>query len=378
MGQNNHLIIVAGEASGDTHAAHLVEAIKTINPKITFSGLGGPKMHDAGVELYEDLTKFAVVGFIEVLRHLGTFRKNFSLILKKVKETNAEAVILVDYPGFNLRLAKELKKLNVKVIYYISPQVWAWKESRVKLIREVVDKMIVLFPFEKDFYHKHGLEVSYVGHPLVNAVYAKTPKENILEKLRLSAVKTTVGLLPGSRIKEIKSLLPVMIKSAELLYQENPKLQFIVVRAPGINLSIFEKYLPEKLPIKIFDENFYDGINATDVCMVASGTATLETALLEKPMVVIYKTSLITWAMAKLLIKIPYIGLVNVVAGEEIVPECIQFDASPKKISKTLKEILPPSSRHAAIAQALAQVKHSLGDPGANTRAAQEIIKFLK
>jgi len=377
MGQNNHLIIVAGETSGDNHAAHLVEAIKDLDPKITFSGLGGPKMQTAGVEIYEDLTKFAVVGFVEVLRHLGAFRKAFRLIIEKVKETKASAVILIDYPGFNLRLAKELKKLNIKVIYYISPQVWAWKENRVKLIREVVDKMIVLFPFERDFYHRHGLEVSYVGHPLLSTVCVKTSKENVLEKLGLSPTKTTIGLLPGSRIKEIKSLLPVMIKSAKLLYQENPALQFIIIKAPGIDLELFKKYLPKEFSVRIFDENFYDGINATDACMVASGTATLETALLKKPMVVIYKTSLITWALAKLLIKIPYIGLVNVVAGEKIVPECIQFDATPKEISNTLKEILPPSSRHAAIAQALSQVKHSLGDPGANTRAAREIIKFL-
>jgi len=373
-----HLVLVAGEASGDMHAAHLVEAIKSLDPSITFSGLGGPKMQACGVELYQDLTKMAVVGFWEVLKHYKEIRKAFHLILEKIEATNADAVILVDYPGFNLRLARELKKRNIKVIYYISPQVWAWKEKRVYFVKEHVDKMLVLFPFEKDFYARFGVDVQCVGHPLVDTITVDTPKEKLLEVRNLSKDKLTIGILPGSREKEIETLLPVMLTAAEILSKESPQIQFLVIKAPTITKSSLDASLQNtSITYQIIEDNIYDGMNACDLCMVASGTATLETAILQKPMVVVYKTSLLTWVLAKLFVKIADIGLVNVVAGRRIVPECVQFQATGQKIARELRGIFTNELKIANIKADLKMVKEALGSGGASQRAAEEILNFL-
>ncbi|MDP8264750.1 MAG: lipid-A-disaccharide synthase [Candidatus Aceula lacicola] len=376
--QKNHLIIVAGEASGDAHAACLVNAIKDLDSNVTFSGLGGERMASSGVELYADLTKIAVIGFIEVLKHYSEFKKLFDLILIKARETNAKAVILVDYPGFNLKLAKKLKKMGIKVIYYISPQVWAWNEKRVELIKNVVDKMIVLFEFEKEFYAKKGLDVVYVGHPLVDEAKANETRDSVMEETGLEKSKKTIALLPGSRQKEITRLLPVMINAAKNLYQKNQDLQFLILKASTISDNLLNKYLSKDFPIKILNNRSYDGINASDFCLVASGTATLEVAIFDKPMVVIYKTSFLTWALAKLLIKIPYIGLVNVVAQKKVVPECVQLDATEIKIVSETISILSDPIKTKSIKSDLTKVKNALGAPGASMRAAKEILSSLR
>lgn len=378
MEKQKHLIIVAGEASGDMHAASLVGAIKSLNPNVKFSGLGGGQMQAAGVELYENLVDFAVVGFIEVLKHFGEFKRIFNLILEKVDETKADAVILVDYPGFNLRLARAFKEKNVKVIYYISPQVWAWKENRVKLIQQFTDRMLVLFKFEEQFYAKRKISVDFVGHPLLDTIAVRAPREIFLQMVGFPQNKLTIGLLPGSRQKEVETLLPVMIKAGERLYRDNNKLQFLIMKAPTIAEEWLKTYTEQtSIPIKIVSDQTYDGINACGICMVASGTATLETAILEKPMVVVYKTSLFTWALAKLFVKIPYIGLVNVVAGKKIVPECIQFDARPEKIAAELKAIFSDEIKIAEIKAELKKVRESLGEGGASHRAAEIILQTL-
>ena len=379
MEQSKHLIIIAGEASGDLHASRLVNSLRQLSSKVTFSGLGGPRMQENGVLLYEDLTNFAVVGFFEVLKHLRSFRKIFKMILEKIQQTQPDAVVLVDYPGFNLRLARAIKKISIKtkIIYYISPQVWAWKESRVALIQKVVDQMLVILPFEKEFYARWGMDVEFVGHPLLDSIKLTHRPENFLTSVGLSASNYTIALLPGSREKEIERILPVMLKAAELLYSQNKKIQFLLIQAPTISRPLLEKYAHRfSLPLKLL-EHSYDAVNASQICMVASGTATLETAILLKPMVIVYKTSFLTWILAKLLIKIPYIGLVNVVAGKKIVAECVQFDATPKKISEEIKSIYTNEIKIADIKAELKKVKESLGEPGAGLRAAQVILKIL-
>ena len=373
-----HLVVVAGEASGDMHAAHLIETIKRLDPSITFSGLGGPKMKAAGVDLYEDLTKMAVVGFWEVVKHYKDIKRVFHLLLNKIDKTNLDAVILVDYPGFNLRLARELKKRKIKVIYYISPQVWAWKQKRVHFIKKNVDKMLVLFQFEKDFYADFGINVKFVGHPLIDTIKVHSAKENFLLENNLSPDKLTIGILPGSREKEIENLLPVMLDAAKILDQEFPQIQFLIVKAPTITRSSIEQYLQSRSFIcQIIDDNIHDGVNACDLCMVASGTATLETAILQKPMVVVYKTSLLTWILAKLFVKIADIGLVNVVAGRRIVPECVQFQATGQKIAEEIKNIFTDELKIADMKTNLRSVKESLGPGGASQRAAGEILKTI-
>jgi len=373
-----HILIVAGEASGDIHAAHLVDEIKKLDPEVTFSGLGGIHMKNSGVEIYHDLTKLAVVGFWEVLNHYGEFKKIFDSFLKKAKEIKPACVILIDYPGFNLRLAKKLKEQHIKVIYYISPQVWAWKKNRVHQIKKYVDRMLVIFQFEKDFYASFGMEVDFVGHPLADDIKVTVEKEAFLKGHHLQEYRLTIGILPGSREKEIQRILPVMLKAASALQKNYPMLQFMIVKAPTIDSQlIYEQLSKNEQKIPVIEEDRYNAMHACDLCMVASGTATLETALLLKPMVVVYKTSFLTWALAKLFVKIPNIGLVNVVAGKRIVPECIQQEATGSNIARHLESIFKDEIRIAQIKTGLAEVKRSLDAGGASQKAAKLVLESL-
>lgn len=376
--KNQHIIIVAGEVSGDHHAANLVKSIQSAAPSISFSGLGGKQMANAGVNIYYDLTKIAVVGFWEVLTHYAEFKKVFNLILEKVKETKTKTVILVDYPGFNLRLAKKLKELNVKVIYYISPQVWAWKKNRVFDIQKHIDLMLVLFKFEEEFYKPYQINTVFSGHPLIDQVKATQSREQFLEQENFHPDKITFGILPGSRHKEIERHLPIMLKSAECLYKEFPQSQFLIAQSPTIDDQTMTKYTSAvNFPFKCIQQNHYNLINATNACMVASGTATLEVALLEKPMVVVYKTSFLTWLIAKFFVKVKNIGLVNVVAGKRIVPECIQYEANPAKISSHISKFITNEIYLADIKIDLKKVRTLLGEHGASEKAAGLIIQFL-
>lgn len=370
-------MIIAGEASGDQHGAHLVDELKKSDPSLTFSGIGGQMMKESGVAIDYDLTKIAIIGFLEVLKHYLTFRKAFYGIIKKVKERKPQAVVLIDYPGFNLRLAKKLRGLGVKIIYYISPQVWAWKKNRVYFIKKHIDRMLVIFQFEKAFYAKHGVDVEFVGHPLIDEIKIGFSKQEILSILGLHDYKLTIGLLPGSRPKEIERHLPVMIEAARILLRKYPMTQFVIVKAPTIEEKTLEAYIPPDMKISIWAENPYDGISACDLCMVCSGTATLETAILNKPMVVVYITSWITYTLAKKLVKIPNIGLVNVVADKQIVPECIQQDATGAKIAKELEAIMINEPRILDIKDELFKVKESLGGGGASQRAAGKILEVI-
>jgi lipid-A-disaccharide synthase len=278
-----------------------------------------------------------------------------------------------------LRLAPELKRLGIKVIYYISPQVWAWKENRVEIIRANVDKMLVLFKFEKDFYQKHGLGVEFVGHPLIDDIRIKKSKLDFLHSIGLSDDKLTIGLLPGSRRKEIENLLPPMLEAAQILHYEFPRIQFLLLKAPSISHELLATYSSSyaPLPLKIIDSQTYDGIHASDLCIVASGTATLETAIIGKPMVVVYKTAHLTYWIAKRLVKIPYIAMANVVAGKKIIPECIQGDANGKKIAAELREIFTDEIKIVEIKSELAKVRLSLGEGGAAQRAAEAVLKLI-
>ena len=382
MDSPQHLVIVAGEASGDLHAASLVDAIRSCNPSIHLSGLGGDLMQKSGVELYADLTRHAVVGFWEALKHLIFFKRNFDLILEKISETRASAVILVDYPGFNLRLAREIKNrgIKTKIIYYISPQVWAWKKSRVQLIKKVVDKMLVILPFEKEFYGRWGMAVEFVGHPLLDQVRVTKAPQEVLSSLGLAqGQKDTIALLPGSRQKEIERLLPAMLEAAQILFKDNPRLQFILIKAATVDQSLIERYLGAiPFPLKVVDHDRYNALNAAELCVVASGTATLETAILGKPMVIVYKTSILTWALAKGLVRLPYIGLVNVVAGKKIVPECIQFEATAQKIAAQIQSLYADEIKTQTIKEELRKVKTALGSPRASQRAAVEVLKVIQ
>jgi len=369
-------MIIAGEASGDMRASGLARALKELDPAIRLSGIGGQYMRQAGVECFTDITELAVIGIAEVLKNLSRIKKVFDQTLKQIDTTQPDCVVLVDYPGFNLRLAREIKKRHIKVIYYISPQVWAWREKRVLKIKELVDRMIVLFPFEQDIYSKYEMNVDYVGHPLVDEIIVGKKQTEVLKSIGLSASKTTIGIMPGSRTKEIERHLPCMLEAAQKLFEKNKERQFILLKASSIPLKLIQDQLfsYKHLPLKIYEGPTYDGINAMDAAMVASGTATLETAILKKPMVIIYKTSWLTYCLAKALIKIPYIGLANIVAGKKVVEELIQNDANAVNIANTMETAL----HNPQIVDDLATIKTSLGEPGASQRAARIVLETIK
>jgi lipid-A-disaccharide synthase len=379
MGESQKLLmIVAGEVSGDMRAAEVAEALRALSPSLRLTGVGGERMAHAGVELFANITDLAVIGFVEVVKHYGRIKKVFHQILAEVDKTKPNAVMLVDYPGFNLRLARKLKERKVKVIYYVSPQVWAWKEKRVRTIKEVVDKMLVLFAFEQEFYKKHKMDVEYVGHPLIDEVKSTQKPPDVLRTIGFDPAKPAVGLLPGSRDKEVSRHLPVMLKAAERLYEKDPSRQFMILRASSIPEAALDKYIRAvKVPVKVIAQTGYNELNAMTACMVASGTATLETAILKKPMVVIYKTSWITYVLAKIFVKIKNIGLVNIVAGKPIVAELIQNNATPEKIAAEMEKLLSDPKETARIQKELSKIHAWLGDPGASRRAAKIIAKEI-
>lgn len=381
MEEIKHILIVAGEASGDLHASNLVRAIKDIYPQVEFFGLGGNRLKEQGVNLYFDIVDLAVVGFFEVLKNLKKFQEIFHGLLTEVDRIKPDLAILVDYPGFNLRLAGELKKRGIPVIYYISPQVWAWGENRIKTIKKVVDYMIVVFKFEEELYKKYYIPVSFVGHPLLDIVKPKISKEELFNKLGLNSSNLTFALLPGSRSKEVKTLLPIMLDTAQLIYQYlGNNIQFLILRASTVKEDVFNDILIhyKKLPVYLLSDMTYAGLSSGDFALVASGTATLETALLGIPMVILYKVSFSTWAYLKTIIKIPYIGLVNVVKQEKFIEEFIQYNAKPKRIADYILKTLQDKQKLNKIKQGLSGVTSMLGEKGASLKAAQIIVDFLK
>jgi len=374
------IFIVAGEPSGDLHGANLVKNLKIIDPDLHFYGLGGAKMLSAGVKINFNLAELAVVGFIEVLKNLKVFKKLFNDIIYEVGKIKPKAIILVDYPGFNLRLAKTIKEKYplVKIIYYISPQVWAWNSKRIKLIEKVVDKILVIFKFEEELYKKHNVSVDFAGHPLLDSVKITKERSEFLKIHNLDENKRIIALLPGSRENEIKLNLRIMLKTAGIFSQTNRDYQFIVLKTPELNLSLYQNILNKfKVDAAIIENDTYNGINASDFCLVASGTATLETAIIKKPMFVIYKVKLLTWIIAKLVIKLKFISLANIVAGKKIVPEFLQFRARPEAISREMLSLLSSPSEIEEMMSELSKVKDSLGAKGASEKCAQAINAFL-
>ena len=306
MEKNKLILIVAGEASGDLHAASLARAINAIQPQIKFFGLGGKKVKQEGVDLYFDIVELAVVGLFEVLKNLKKFKEIFSGLLKEVDRRKPDLAILVDYPGFNLRLAAELKKRGIPIIYYISPQVWAWAKARIKTIKKLVDLMLVVFKFEEELYKENSIPVAFVGHPLLDTVKSTLSKEELFKKYSLDVKKFTFALLPGSREKEVKLLLPVMLDTAKIIHGQKPDSQFLILRSSTVRHEIFNRITAHyQLPIVMLSDMTYDGISASDFALVASGTATLETAILGVPMVIMYKVSFLTWAYLKMAVKLP-------------------------------------------------------------------------
>lgn len=356
------VVIIAGEESGDIHAAALIRQLKENCPSIQISGIGGKHMQEAGAELVSDLARYGVTGVTEVLRYLKILRQAMQAIKLHLTVTKPDLLILVDYPGFNLRLARYAKKkLGLKILYYISPQIWAWKAKRIHLIKECVDHMAVIFPFEKQIYEQAGVPVHFVGHPLVETM--TTPRDPLTcrKELGLPVDGRIIALLPGSRTHEIERHMPVLIKTAERLSQAHSNIHYVIPIARTLNRKKITHYFAaSNLPVTFIEGQAIECLMAADFVIVASGTASLECALLNKPMCIIYKASTITYIAAMKLIRVKFLGLCNLLANKMIVPEFLQDDCNYIELSRYIENFYKDKTQPEYMTNQLKELKDSL------------------
>lgn len=365
--------IISGEASGDLHGSNLIKELKKKDASANIRCWGGDMMEAAGATLVKHYKELAFMGFLEVIKNLGTILKNIKFCKADILQYQPTALILIDYPGFNLRIAKWAKEQGIPVIYYISPQVWAWKENRVKLIKECVDKMLVILPFEKEFYKKWNYEVEYVGHPLVEVVEEFLNKEQGTRNIEQGS-KNTIALLPGSRQQEILKKLPIMLELAKHF----PDYQFVVAKAPGLDDSFYAALLAPYKNVSSVVNKTYQLLVQSKAALVTSGTATLETALFGVPEVICYKGSAVSYQIAKRLIKIKFIGLVNLIMDKEVVKELIQDELTVKNLKHELSLLLNDEEKQQQLKTDYALLKNLLSKGGpASANAAQSIYSFM-
>ncbi len=361
--------LIAGEASGDLHGAHLMRAILKNDPQAQFRFWGGDKMRKVGGELVKHYRELAFMGFVEVVLNIFTIRKNFALCKKELRRYAPDVVIFIDYPGFNLRMAKFARKIGLKTVFYISPTIWAWKQSRIRTVKKYVDRMLVILPFEKEFYARFGYKADFVGHPLLDELREekKVLHREFLEKNRLSG-KPLVALLPGSREQEIKKILPEMLRVAK----DFPDFQFVVAGVRSVPRTVYARF---DIPV-VFEETHLL-LQHARAALVASGTATLETALLNVPQLVGYKMNGLTYVIARRLVRVRYISLVNLILDREVVKELIQKDFTKKKISAELEPLLYSEQHRKQMMDAYELLKKKLGTGGASQRAAAIIAEVV-
>ena len=375
------LVFVAGDPSGDAHAARLMAALKAKVPSLQLSGLGGPAMQAAGASLLDDLTKASAIGPFDASRYLGRFLRAKRLLEAHLDAHRPDLVILVDFGDFNLPVdAPLVKRRGIPILYYISPQLWAWGGFRMRLVRRYVDRMVVFFPFEERLYREAGVAVTWAGHPLVDEAKPTLTPERARERFNLNPWRRTVGLLPGSREHEIDRHLPLLLRAARHIVWHMPGVQFLLPKAPAVPLEVLNRHLSRaSLDVRVAAEgSVYDALQLMEAAAVASGTATLDAALSGVPMVVVYRASWPTYAAARAVIRIPHIALVNVVAGRALVPELIQRQATPGRIAAAAMELLRNDARCVTIKEGLREVREKLGPPGAVDRAADAVLEFLK
>ncbi len=369
----------AGEASGDQHAANMFLAMKLQQPSITGLGMGGHKMAQAGIDIRFDSSNIAVIGLVEVIKHYREIRSALKQMHQLLLDEKPDLLVCVDYKEFNFKLARFAKQNGIKVLFYVSPQVWAWRPGRVKKYGRVIDMMAVIFPFETAYYHAEDIPVRYVGHPSVDKVVPQRSKAEDLAYFSLDQNKAVVGLLPGSRRNEIKRMLPVMLSAAEIIKTKIPDVQFILPQADTVNDELLNDFLKDStLDIQVIKHQPYDVIQCCDVVMTTSGTATLEIALLTVPMVITYKLSSLTYWLGRLLVNTEFIGLPNIVSGKPVVKELIQHDASADKISDEVIRILQDKDYAQQMQNELAKVKMQLGQGGGSANMADLAMEMLQ
>ncbi len=364
------MAVVAGEASGDLHASEVLSELRKLDPSVTMFGIGGDLLAREGMEVMHHARELGIVGLFNVLRHLPMFRRIYNELIARIAEEKPDVVFLIDYPEFNLRVAKRCKTLGIPVVYYISPQLWAWRKGRVRQIAKNVDRMIVILPFEEEFYRTHDVPVTYVGHPLIEQLaHVRKPPRNE-ELLR-------IALLPGSRRMEVRSLLPPMLDAVHILRAERA-VDAYIIQAPTIRKEWLESIVARSgVAVPILENDGGVAVAAADVSLSSSGTATLESAVLGTPVVVMYRLSRATYALGRRLVRLPHFSLVNIIAGKEVVPELIQEDVNGVRIAAEVRKLVAPGSYQRVRAE-LEGVRDKLGTPGASRRAAVEIIKLTR
>ena len=364
--------IIAGEASGDLHGAALIHSLRNQDPKAECRGWGGDLMHQAGMHLTKHIRDLAFMGLGQVLKNLPTIANNFKICHKDILHFQPNSLILIDYSGFNLRIAKWAKNKGIHVIYFISPQIWATREKRVHKIKAYVDKMYVILPFEKAFYQKHHYSVEYVGHPLLDIIKNKVKEPTFRQKHQLDE-RPIIALLPGSRKQEIRSMLNLMIEIADCF----SAYQFVVAAAPSIAQSFYINLMNEATNVKIISNQTYDILQHSHAALVTSGTATLEAALFKVPQIVCYKTSALMYQLVKRIIKVPYISIVNLIMGEKVVVELIQKECNIHTLKLQLEQLLAGEVRQKML-EKYALLEEKLGTKGATNRAAVSMVLSLK
>ncbi len=368
--------IIAGEASGDLHGSNLVASLRAKDPNAKIRAWGGEKMRKNGANVVKNYHDLAFMGFVEVLMNLHTILKNINFCKKDIKQFAPDVIILIDYPGFNLKIAKWAHRHGFKVFYYISPQVWAWKRRRVYKIRKVVDKMLCILPFEKKFYDNYNVDCQYVGHPLLDEISKMAPvsKERFYKSNRLNPKKEIIALLPGSRKQEVGRMLEVMLKVVKYF----PDYQFVVGCAPSLPVSYYKSIIGDKSNVRLVVNRTYQLLQLSSAALVTSGTATLETALLDVPEVVCYKANRISYMIAKRLAKVKYICLVNLIMDRLVVKELIQNDLTPENIKEELSLLLKNHKRQRQLLEDYEELKAVLGNAGASDKAAETILSNVK
>ena len=371
------VMMIAGESSGDLHGAGVVGELLRRDPSCEIIGIGGDRMQAAGMKLVYHVRELSVMGFWEVLRHLPLLRSVERTMAALVRASRPDAVVLIDYPGFNLRFARIARRsTGVRILYYISPQVWAWNRRRVRKMKGLIDKMLVVFPFEEELYRAEGIDVRFVGHPLLEEIDPEPQdRKGFCTRYGLDPGKQILGLFPGSRRQELERIFPAMLGAARMLYRDRGT-QAVVGVAPNFDIEYVRDFLRDDFPVKLIQHATYDAMKNSDLALVTSGTATLETAFFRTPMIVVYRTSALTYLLGRLLIRIRNIGLVNIVAGTPIVPEILQGRVNASTLAGEAAKLLDDAGARSAMSGALAVVRERLGTPGASSRVAETILSI--
>jgi lipid-A-disaccharide synthase len=370
------LLLSAGEASGDMYAARLATALKQ-RAEVEIFGMGGPQMRAAGVDIITDYSEVSVVGITEILSHLPSLIRAMRRLVNEADLRRPTLAILTDFPGFHLRLARKLKARKIRNAYYICPQFWAWRPWRVRIVRRRFAQALCIFPFEEKFYADAGVPVKFIGHPLVGAVHATVDRATFLREQNLDPVRPVVAVLPGSRRAELNQHLPILHEACARIHRET-QAQFVIASAHTNTASELREGWPPDIPLRVVEGRTYNALASADAAIVSSGTATVETALLDVPMVVVYRVTPLTAFLAKPLVRTPFFSMVNLIAGKPVVPELIQSDFTPDRVSKEVVHLLRDPAARAAMRANLAEVRNRLGPPGAVDRAADAILDLVR